>query len=232
MSGLPTPYKHGKISGTAQVLPTPTPPLTNRLSLPGDSAMSHDTEEIPYGYCHCGCGEKTNIIRWSSRTWGHVKGEPYRYIAGHHMRKSPHLYIEDQQTGCWVWQRGLNRDGYGKAHIEKTTIRIGAHRMMYEKINGPIPDGLQLDHICRNRACVNPDHLEPVTHLENTRRRPSTKLSTSDIPEIFRLRGEGWTQKEIANLFHVSQCHISRVLLGQSWSESTHMVSGRGSGHG
>lgn len=68
-------------------------------------------------------------------------------------------------TPCIDWAGRLNRQGYG---------RIGwdlAHRRAYEQSVGPVPDGMELDHLCRNARCVNPDHLEPVTREENMRRR-------------------------------------------------------------
>jgi hypothetical protein len=75
--------------------------------------------------------------------------------------------VEKQSNGCWVWTGGKNQKGYGTMYTSKT---VKAHRFAYELIVGPIPEGLQLDHLCRNPACVNPDHLEPVTNQENTLR--------------------------------------------------------------
>jgi len=73
-------------------------------------------------------------------------------------------------SGCWEYPT-LNESGYGVIGAGPRggkTIRV--HRLVFEYVNGPIPDGLHLDHLCRNRACANPDHLEPVTAGENVRR--------------------------------------------------------------
>lgn len=70
--------------------------------------------------------------------------------------------------GCWLWQRQLNAGGYGSTYLYGQ--RMGAHRALYVLLVGPIPDGHDLDHLCRVRHCVNPAHLEPVTRSENLRR--------------------------------------------------------------
>lgn len=72
------------------------------------------------------------------------------------------------ETSCWYWARAVTNTGYG--HVWDGTAVRKAHRVVYEALVGDVPDGLELDHLCRNRICVNPDHLEPVTHLENVRR--------------------------------------------------------------
>lgn len=73
--------------------------------------------------------------------------------------------------GCWEWRGQKTLTGYGSFPLERGR-GIMAHRFAYQQLVGEIPEGLELDHLCRNRGCVNPDHLEPVTHLENMRRSP------------------------------------------------------------
>jgi hypothetical protein len=68
------------------------------------------------------------------------------------------------EGGCWLWTGCQNGTGYGR--FDKSV----AHRFSYQLLVGPVPDGLDLDHLCRVRHCVNPDHLEPVTRSENLRR--------------------------------------------------------------
>lgn len=71
---------------------------------------------------------------------------------------------------CWGWGGYHSRTGYAQFTPHPGDSPIPAHRYGYEQLVGPIPDGLVLDHLCRNRGCVNPDHLQPVTQQENTLR--------------------------------------------------------------
>lgn len=70
---------------------------------------------------------------------------------------------------CWLWTAAQDTHGYGVIGILGTAVDK-AHRVAYRLLVGPIPDGLELDHLCRVRHCVRPTHLEPVTHAENMRR--------------------------------------------------------------
>ncbi len=69
---------------------------------------------------------------------------------------------------CKVWKGKLNRNGYGVIQVGRSRVKAMVHRLAYELHVGPIPKGKQLDHLCRNRACWEPNHLEPVTNRENT----------------------------------------------------------------
>ena len=69
---------------------------------------------------------------------------------------------------CWLWLGAVSSSGYGRTTMNGRGAP--AHRVVYEALLGPIPDGMTLDHLCRNRLCVRPDHLEPVTMRENTLR--------------------------------------------------------------
>lgn len=74
----------------------------------------------------------------------------------------------NKTEGCWLWTGSMRTDGYGQFWDGKRNVK--AHRFAYEDEGWAIPEGLELDHLCRNRACVRPEHLEAVTHLTNVRR--------------------------------------------------------------
>ena len=112
----------------------------------------------------------------SRERWGGIRvdGEAVMALGGWKVHGERHELWMWQRIvvveSCWEWVGEMGVFGYGYACIQGTHKRVFAHRAMYELLRGPIPDGMDLDHLCRNRRCVNPEHLEPVTHRENCRR--------------------------------------------------------------
>ena len=80
-------------------------------------------------------------------------------------------HVEKLPNGCWLWTGTKTSMGYGRLYIinqsDNKSVRVLAHRLAYEIFVGPIPDGLTIDHLCRNRPCVNPEHLEAITLQDN-----------------------------------------------------------------
>ena len=84
--------------------------------------------------------------------------------------------VEVADNGCWIYTGYLDREGYGRIAMNAwetggKAIYRGTHAWVWESINGPIPSGLEPDHLCREKTCCNPDHLEIVTHQVNAQRR-------------------------------------------------------------
>lgn len=148
-------------------------------------------EPNPSGVCQCGCGQQTPLAPYTrfDREW--VRGKPVKRIPGHGRRKHSLEYIVDPETQCWNWAGGINSSGYGV--YERDRKRTVAHRFIYERNKGPIPEGKYLDHICKNRRCVNPDHLQPVTNSEHaaieTARGVNRKTSLELQEAALRLKG-------------------------------------------
>lgn len=181
--------------------------------------------KIPHGYCHCGCGGITRKIRDNDSTRGDIKGQPRKYIKGHQNRDNalkrklaPDYNVDE--NGCWIWVKGLDAMGYGRyRRVSGNQPDKKAHRVIYELHKGPVPKGLFLDHLCRNRACVNPDHLEPVTAAENNRRGLKTKLSKDQVLEVRRLALLNVPQEEIAKEYGVCRQNVSMIKLKRSWAD-------------
>lgn len=119
------------------------------------------------------------------------------------------------ETPCWMWPYAKTDEGYGLVFVSR--VLRSAHRAYYEQHVGPIPAGLTLDHLCRNRACVNPAHMEPVTIAENVRRGKGTKLTHADVAEIRSRLAEGEKHVKIARDYGVSSDAISDIARGRKW---------------
>lgn len=106
------------------------------------------------------------------------------------MERDPLKRLRDRtlpdENGCWVWQGRLQPDGYARVHIRGVSTPV--HRWSYEHFVGPIPAGLVIDHLCRNRACCNPAHLEAVVQRTNVMRAP-TALPTINAAKTHCIRG-------------------------------------------
>lgn len=169
--------------------------------------------------CECGCGNPAPIASKTMTKRGWIKGEPVRFIQGHSGRMRPSGVIKyhvDENTGCWLWERSKTSLGYG--HLTIKNKQVLAHRFVYEKHRGKIPEGMTLDHLCRTPSCVNPEHLEPVPHAENCRRGSRGRLYGC-VQEIKKLRASGAKVNDIAIRYGVERHAITSLLNGRAWMD-------------
>jgi hypothetical protein len=148
---------------------------------------------------------------------------------------------------CWLWKGGASSTGYGGFGLgDRRTV--GAHRLAYELVKGPIPDGLCVLHSCDNKPCCNPSHLWAGTRLDNMRdasskgriahncgsrngshthpesvrrgeRQSSAKLTERQVREARKSCAEGHSQSEIGRLLGVNASTISLIVLRKTWRE-------------
>lgn len=202
-----------------------------------DHTTNEPTNEIPYGYCHCGCGQKTNPAQYTNRKIGWVKGQPLLFVHGHNQRSS---FVDrfwkyvtpGDPNECWTW-RGCTRNGYGALGVNAQPAL--AHRVSWEIHNGPIPEGLIVCHKCDNRPCVNPRHLFLGTQLDNMRdmdakgRRvtvcnprkgethPCAKLTPKEVVEIRQLVAQGISQRKVGRMFGIGQQSVGDIVHRKIW---------------
>lgn len=131
---------------------------------------------------------------------------------GVHIQRRIWRYVDPHgPNGCWQWTGRLSASGYGlMSHNGRGGKSVGAHRLMYEILVERIPEGLVIDHLCRNIRCVNPDHLEAVTTAENIRRGYLYKVWPPECPKghPFDEANTGWMKtKRARRTRRCLQCH-------------------------
>lgn len=187
---------------------------------------SESAQEIPYGYCHCGCGEKTRVP-----VQGKDKGIPKHYKSGHNGRRDflPRFWSKVDMSdldGCWIWIGSRTTAGYG--HIAFCGKQVYAHRVSYELHIGPIPKGLLVCHHCDNQACVNPSHLFAGTNTDNmadcatkgrTRRTVTrTRFSDQQVVDIRAKYATGLaTHRSLAAEYDVGKSTIASIVRRDSF---------------
>ena len=121
-------------------------------------------------------------------------------------------------NGCWNWLGSINkRTGYGKKQWFRETWL--AHRWVWTMLFGNIREGMTIDHLCSNRRCVNPAHLEVVSQIENQRRGKGTTLTEEDVRDIRSLPKKWGDRIKLAEQYGVSPMTISDIRSGRSWKD-------------
>lgn len=127
-------------------------------------------------------------------------------------------------TNCWEWTGAIDHKGYGRITVNRKLTYT--HRVAWELAAGsPIPPGMMIDHVCENRCCFNPAHLDIVTPQENTNRRRNSPASRTHCPEGHRYAGENlriWTDKNGYPHRHCATCNKIR---GRQWREAKRRAS-------
>ena len=145
-------------------------------------------------------------LAWRGWCYGHYKrwqkyGEPTGVPTGSPTRTLEERFWEkvDKTGDCWLWMAAISRDGYGHISVDDRMVR--AHRVSYELHQGPIPDGMQIDHVCHQTRCVNPAHLRLATNKQNCENR-SRSSNGSGI--------RGVSQHPVTGRWRADVCHHGR----------------------
>lgn len=191
-----------------------------------------DSQTIPYGYCQCGCGEKTRIAKKTRNPIGHRRGEPVQFVHGHNGRVpiATRLWERVDVRGpddCWEWKAGLHKTGYGKL---RSDAGVFAHRAAYWLSTGHLPGrDTVIMHVCDNPPCCNPRHLKAGTIAENMRdmvekgraakgeRHSQARLTEKQARAAIQRVANGETRKSVALDFGVSRTCIEALVAGKTW---------------
>lgn len=185
------------------------------------------------GFCECGCGHATALVRGTDRNKGDIKGQPRRFILGHsfprrviplHARFWSKVRVT---SGCWEWMSRRNSAGYGQLYMSEAGRRKTwrAPRVAWLLSHGPIPPGLFVLHRCDNPPCVNPDHLFLGNTMDNAQdmmakgrgpsgeRNGNARLTAADVQDIRDRLARGEATRSIARIYGVDPATIRRKAL-------------------
>lgn len=171
------------------------------------------------GICECGCGETTLVATRTRSHLGQVKGQPLRFVNGHNARKRTD-WTEvpgPLSTPCWLWNGTVNGEGYGVLRVNYKQLK--AHRWVWERMCGTLPgDGLVPDHLCRQRSCVNPGHIDWVSSATNRRRGAGVSITGYQaLSARLMVATTTMTRRDVAETAGITRGNLYNVIERVSW---------------
>lgn len=179
-----------------------------------------EKENIEYGYCKCGCGNKTKSSKFTNIKRGIRKGEPYNYLKGHNEKDNVSIKLKriefDEDNGCWIWKDAIDNHGYGVFSIHRKNIK--AHKYIYEiLLNIKIDKNKEVHHLCENKICVNPKHIIILDHKSHMRLHSEIiRLSLNEVKDIKKKYENGESKKKLSKNYNIHRNSVRKIIEDKS----------------